>query len=54
MPGTNPEKIQELFGMSKKSFKKIIGRLYKQRIITIEADGIRLNKQATEPTKNGT
>jgi uncharacterized protein len=51
---TDPEIIQELFGMSKKSFKKVIGRLYKQRIITIEADGIRLNKQAVEPTKNGT
>jgi uncharacterized protein len=51
---TDPEKIQELFGMSKKSFKKIIGRLYKQRIITIQADGIRLNNEATKPTKNGT
>ena len=51
---TDPEIIQELFGMSKKSFKKVIGRLYKQRIIMIEADGIRLNTQATKPTKNGT
>jgi predicted RNA-binding protein (virulence factor B family) len=51
---TDPAIIEELFGMSKKSFKKVIGRLYKQRIIKIQAEGIRLNKQATKPTKNGT
>lgn len=51
---TDPAIIEELFGMSKKSFKKVIGRLYKQRIIMIEADGIRLNKQTTEPTNDGT
>ena len=51
---TDPAIIQELFGMSKKSFKKVIGRLYKQRIIKIQADGIHLTKQATKPTKNGT
>jgi uncharacterized protein len=51
---TDPEKIQALFGMSKKSFKKVISGLYKQRIIKIEADGIRLNNQAANPTKNGT
>jgi len=51
---TDPAVIQELFGMSKKSFKKVIGRLYKQRIIKIEADGIRLNKQATKPESIGT
>ncbi len=51
---TDPEEILALFDMSKKSFKKVISRLYKQRIITIQADGIRLNDQATTPTKNGT
>jgi uncharacterized protein len=51
---TDPAEILALFGISKKSFKKVIGRLYKQRIIKIEADGIRLNKPATKPTKNGT
>ncbi|NNE37008.1 MAG: GntR family transcriptional regulator, partial [Gammaproteobacteria bacterium] len=51
---TDPAIIQELFGMSKKSFKKVIGRLYKQRIIKIQDDGIRLNKQAAWPTKNRT
>ena len=39
---SNPELISRLFGMSKASFKKAIGSLYKQRIITIDKDGIRL------------
>ena len=51
---TDPAKIQELFGMSKKSFKKVIGGLYKQRIIKIQPDGIRLNNQGAKPTSNGT
>ena len=37
-----PAEIANLFGMSKGQFKKAIGGLYKQRIITIEKDGIRL------------
>ncbi len=37
-----PERISDLFGMSKGQFKKAIGGLYKQKIITIQADGIRL------------
>lgn len=39
---SDPELISQLFGMSKKSFKKAIGGLYKARIITIDKDGIRL------------
>ena len=39
---SDPALIQELFGMSKKTFKKTIGGLYKQRIIVIKADGIHL------------
>jgi predicted RNA-binding protein (virulence factor B family) len=39
---TNAQLITDLFGMSKGAFKKAIGNLYKQRIITIEKDGIRL------------
>jgi len=46
---TDPAIIQKLFGMSKKSFKKVIGRLYKQRVIEIQDDGIRLNKQGASP-----
>ncbi len=40
---SSPETIKHVFGMSKKSFKKAIGALYKARIITIEKEGIRLN-----------
>jgi uncharacterized protein len=36
------EEIYLMFGMSKKTFKKAIGSLYKQRIITIEENGIKL------------
>ncbi len=39
---SDPQLISRLFGMSKKAFKKAIGGLYKQRIISIEKDGIRL------------
>ena len=46
---TDPAIIQKLFGMSKKTFKKVIGGLYKQRIIEIQDDGIRLNKQGARP-----
>lgn len=38
-----PEAIQATFGVSKKIFKKSIGSLYKQKLITISSDGIRLN-----------
>jgi hypothetical protein len=39
---TRPELIYSLFGVSKKTFKKAVGALYKRRIITIEETGIRL------------
>lgn len=39
---SDPELIRSLFGMSKGAFKKAIGGLYKQRIIHIGKDGIRL------------
>jgi len=39
---SSPEAIKSKFQMSKKNFKKAIGALYKQKLITIEADGIRL------------
>ena len=41
---SSPEHIKETLQMSKKSFKKAIGLLYKQRLIIIEDDGIRLTK----------
>lgn len=39
---SSPEAIKSKLQMSKKNFKKAIGSLYKQKIITIENDGIRL------------
>ncbi|EED33733.1 nucleic acid binding protein [gamma proteobacterium NOR5-3] len=37
-----PPEIYAVFGVSKKVFKQAIGALYKQRVITLEKDGIRL------------
>ncbi|REG88190.1 CvfB family protein [Winogradskyella sediminis] len=39
---SNPETIKDLLQMSKKSFKKAIGSLYKERQIEIKEDGIYL------------
>jgi predicted RNA-binding protein (virulence factor B family) len=39
---TEPETIYELFGVSKKTYKKAIGSLFKFRLIDIEDKGIRL------------
>jgi predicted RNA-binding protein (virulence factor B family) len=39
---TEPELIKSEFGVSKKTFKKAIGLLYKNKQITIEEEGIRL------------
>lgn len=38
---SSPEDIKYLLQMSKKSFKKAVGSLYKNRQISIESDGIR-------------
>jgi predicted RNA-binding protein (virulence factor B family) len=40
---SSPEIIKDTFQMSKKSFKKALGGLYKQKLITIKDDGIHLN-----------
>ena len=42
---SDPKVIERVFGMSKKSFKRAIGGLYKERAISIESDGIRLLEQ---------
>ncbi len=39
---SDPDIIKSYLGISKKSFKKALGSLYKQRIILIEKKGIRL------------
>jgi len=42
---TSPEIIKSMFGISKKNFKKAIGKLLKKNQITFKADGIKLNYQ---------
>lgn len=39
---SNPEAIKAKFGLSKSSFKRAIGHLYKEGLISIEENGIRL------------
>lgn len=39
---SSPEEIADLLRMSKKGFKKVVGGLYKDRMIEMTADGIRL------------
>ena len=42
---TDPAVISDLFGISKKAFKKAISNLYKKHIINIEKDGINIVKK---------
>lgn len=39
---SNADDIYRIFGMSKKTFKMTIGNLYRDKLIKIEADGIRI------------
>ena len=41
---SDPDDITEILEMSKKTFKKAVGALYKQRLIRLEEDGIYLAK----------
>jgi len=40
---SSPEEIYKFLGMSKKTFKKALGLLYKERIVSIDDTGIKLN-----------
>ena len=42
---SSPETINKLFGVSKKTYKKAIGAIYRKKLITIEDDGIRLSSK---------
>lgn len=42
---SDPEQIKTTFGLSKNAFKRAIGRLFKERKITIEKDGIYLTNK---------
>lgn len=49
---TSPERIYNLFGVSKKRYKNSIGALYKKRIITVEDHSIKLvNEQRQKQLK---
>ncbi len=37
-----PELLYSLFGVSKKTFKKAVGALYKKRLVTLDANGVKL------------
>ena len=39
---SEPEVIKRVFGVSKRSFKMALGGLYKQRLVSLQSDGIRL------------
>lgn len=36
---TSPERLRDLFGLSKKAFKRAVGRLYKERAVVIDDSG---------------
>jgi predicted RNA-binding protein (virulence factor B family) len=48
---SRPKVIADLFGVSKKTFKKTIGSLYKKRLINLEKDGIRLREGEEKGTE---
>ena len=41
---SDPQIIYQVFGMSKKNYKKSVGALYKKKLVSIDNDGIRLLK----------
>jgi len=41
---SSPDEIYKIFGVSKKTYKKAIGALYRKRLITFDASGTRLVK----------
>jgi len=49
---SRPRLIADLFGISKKSFKKAIGNLYKKRLITLEENGVRLREKKVKRPVN--
>ncbi len=43
---SSPQRIQSLFGCSKKTYKQAVGALYKARRVRLEADGLHLTTKA--------
>ena len=48
---SDPEAIKEVFNMSKASFKRAIGRLYKQKLIVIETGKIAITTKGWAQVK---
>lgn len=42
---TSPQVLNEFFGVSKKTFKRALGTLYKQQLITLTEEGVRLTEE---------
>lgn len=42
---SDPAEISKVFGMSKKAFKRALGNLYKQRIVSLSKEGTKLLKK---------
>lgn len=42
---SDPDDIYEFFGMSKKTFKMVLGNLFKQKKISLEKTGVRLTEE---------
>jgi len=50
---SRPKVIADLFGVSKKTFKKTIGNLYKKRLIALEKNGIRVKTGGVRHNNGG-
>ncbi len=49
---SSPEKINDVLGLSKSSFKKSAGRLMKKRMISMNSDGIRMVSEDSRAGRN--
>jgi len=49
---SDPELIYEVFKMSKKSFKRAIGSLYKEKIVTLKSESIELKEETVTEEVN--
>jgi predicted RNA-binding protein (virulence factor B family) len=50
---SSPKRIADIFGVSKKSFKKGVGTLYKKRLVDLEEKGIRLRLKKEKSPDRG-
>ena len=48
---SSPAVIQKTLGMSKKTFKKAVGGLYKDGLVSLTAEGISLTAKGSAPVK---